>query len=151
MILFKQKLLEQCIALLQQRAVEYKQAIDDARMAQQSETKSSAGDKYETAREMMTQQIETLSVQLTATERDLSLITGLLSDGKSTSVITRGSLVLTSAGMFLIAAGVGKVMFDEMSVQVVSPDSPLAKLLIGKSNREKIVLNGKEIVVEDFA
>lgn len=148
MISFKQKLLQHCVDLLLQRAGEYKDGIEDARMAQQSETKSSAGDKYETAREMMTQQIETLSVQLTAVERDITLLKNLLSNPVAIAVITRGSVVTTTAGIFLIATGLGRVPFEGQTIQVISPDAPLAKLLLGKSKGQTIQLNGKEIGVE---
>lgn len=145
---FKQKLLLHVIALLQERKEEYSRAIEDVRVAQQTETKSSAGDKYETTREMMTQQIETLSVQLTAVERDLLVMQIILSNPVNSSHIRHGSVVTTSAGVFLIAIGLGKVTLDDTTIQVISANSPLAKLLMGKSKGETGMLIGREISVE---
>ena len=60
----KAKLHAMCISYVQNRMEAAVQAIDDAQQAANEETKSSAGDKYETGREMMQQEADRSQVQL---------------------------------------------------------------------------------------
>ena len=57
-MLIKQKLYNLCHAYLDNNIQNAEAVIADAREAARNETKSSAGDKYETAREMMQQDID---------------------------------------------------------------------------------------------
>ena len=62
----KKKLYDLCIAYVQGRMDEAKLAIDEAQKASNDDTKSSAGDKYETGREMMQQETDRNMAQLNA-------------------------------------------------------------------------------------
>jgi hypothetical protein len=56
-------------------------------------------------------------------------------------VIIPGSIVTTSNGVFYIAISLGQVMLEQMKFLVISPDSPIGKLLMGKKLGESIVWN----------
>src|SRR5690606_31265719 len=62
--LFKEMLYEQCLSAIQSRIANAELALKQAREASQDDTKSSAGDKYETTREMMQQDIDRNNMQL---------------------------------------------------------------------------------------
>jgi ribosome-binding ATPase YchF (GTP1/OBG family) len=63
--LLKKELLQQCIDFVQNRIDNAEQAIKSAQQASNDDTKSSAGDKYETSREMMQQDTNRNLAQLT--------------------------------------------------------------------------------------
>ena len=107
--------------------------------ASNNETKSSMGDKYETTREMVQQEINNLQVQLNENlkaKNSLKLIP-LLPSQK----IGFGSLVETSNGFFYISVSLGNLVFDNKKIFLISPESPLAKALFEKKKFEEFSLN----------
>jgi hypothetical protein len=75
-------------------------AIASAREASQNETKSSAGDKYETAREMMQQEIDMNAARLHQSQLQLSALERV-DVSKAYERVLTGSLVYTDNGQFL--------------------------------------------------
>lgn len=121
--------------------------IDQARESN-NETKSSMGDKYETSREMVQQEINNLQIQLNEhikSENSLKLIRV-----NPHQVIGLGSLIQTDQGLFYIAVSLGEIIFDKKKIFVISVESPLAKALIGKKKGEKISLNNMTQTVQDI-
>ena len=115
--------------------------------AANNETKSSMGDKYETSREMVQQEINNLQIQLNENIR-------LRNSLKSISVnphhnVGLGSLVKTDKGLFYIAVSLGEIIFNEDKIFVISTESPLAKAMSGKSqNAEFSFNNNKQQIVK---
>ena len=91
------------------------QAID----SRNSDTKSSAGDKFETSREMAQIEIHKIETEILKTQQ---FINDLLS--KSSQFIT------TDKGNFLIAIPFGKLMLNETEIFCISNSAPIAKDLI---------------------
>ncbi len=141
-VIAKIDIISACNQLLNDRATRLQQAIDDARDAALGETKSSAGDKYETGREMMLAEAERLSTQLADVEK---MRKGLYNaaNASSSSSIGLGSLVKTNAGFYFLAIGLGKVEVEEHTVYVISPASPIGQLFMGKIAGEEITFAGK--------
>ena len=107
--------------------------------ASNNETKSSMGDKYETTREMVQQEINNLQVQLNENikaKNSLKLIP--LSAAKS---VVFGSLVESSKGLFYISVSLGTIEIDKQKIFLISPESPLSKAMNGKLNGEEFSLN----------
>ncbi|SEG26139.1 hypothetical protein SAMN05421847_1814 [Halpernia humi] len=107
--------------------------------ASNNETKSSMGDKYETTREMVQQEINNLQVQLNENikaKNSLKLIP--LSANKS---IGFGTLVETSNGLFYISVSLGTIEINKQKIFLISPESPLAKAMNGKIEYEFFSLN----------
>ena len=107
--------------------------------ASNNETKSSMGDKYETTREMVQQEINNLQVQLNENLKAQSVL-------KTLSVSTHekiqpGSLVETNNGYFYIAISLGDLVFNNKKIFLISPESPLAKAMMGKLENEEFILN----------
>jgi transcription elongation GreA/GreB family factor len=63
---------------------------------------------------------------------------------KASETVTHGALVKTSQGNFFIAISLGLVSLDQQKYFVVSPDSTIGKLLMGKKVGEVISWNGNE-------
>lgn len=115
--------------------------------ASNNETKSSMGDKFETTREMVQQEINNLQIQLNENanaRNSLKLI-----NVKPHQMVGLGSLVQTDKGLFYIAVSLGEIIFDKKKIFVISTESPLAKELFGKKKNDGISLNNsKQMILE---
>lgn len=143
----KQQLYDRCRELVEQRIKNAKDAMDSAQEAANDETKSSAGDKYETGREMMQQEMENNAVQL-AEARKLKEVLDRITPGKSYDTVEGGSLVITNNGNFYISVGLGKISIDGKDYFAIAPSSPLGTLLMDKKAMEIIELNGRKFQIE---
>lgn len=101
--------------------------------AQSSETKSSAGDKFETSREMMQQERDRLEAQA-AVMRAHAVALEVASRAPAGQTVTRGTVVRRGdSTRYLIATGLGKICAPGGEIAwVVSPESPLGKALVGR-------------------
>ena len=116
--------------------------------ASNNETKSSMGDKYETTREMVQQEINNLQVQLNENVRaknSLKLINTNLHQ-----TIGLGSLVQTDKGFFYIAVSLGEIISNEQKIFVISTESPLGKALYGKKKGDEISLNNTRQIIQNL-
>ena len=115
--------------------------------ASNNETKSSMGDKFETTREMVQQEINNLQIQLNENanaRNSLKLI-----NVKPHQMVGLGSLVQTDKGLFYIAVSLGEIIFDKKKIFVISTESPLAKELFSKKKGDEISLNNsKQTILE---
>lgn len=110
--------------------------------------KSTAGDKHETGRAMIHLEQERLSEQSREVELQLSHIKKLR-EVRQTHIITNGSLVQTTAHLYFVGIGAGKVMVDGVAVFAVSVQSPIGALLLGKSKGDEVVFGNKKISIVD--
>ncbi|MBF8456940.1 GreA/GreB family elongation factor [Kaistella sp. G5-32] len=116
--------------------------------ASNNETKSSMGDKYETTREMVQQEINNLQVQLNENIRaknSLKLINSNLHQ-----IVGLGSLVQTDKGLFYIAVSLGEITFNQKKIFVISTESPLGKALFGKKKSDEISLNNIRQIIQNL-
>lgn len=119
------------------------------RMAQESaneETKSSAGDKYETGRAMAQLEIEKGSSQL-AEARKLKAVLEQLREPANAEVASRGSLVVTDLGNYFLSIPAGKLVVDGVTWFAISPASPLGSALMGARTGAAVPFQNKQIRV----
>ncbi|MCT2409736.1 GreA/GreB family elongation factor [Chryseobacterium antibioticum] len=107
--------------------------------ASSNDTKSSMGDKYETGREMLQQEINNLQRQLNESLNQLSVIQKISTE--PSDKVQNGALVKTDKGIFYIAASVGEIMSGNQKVMAISAESPLAKAMLGKKSEEEFTIN----------
>ena len=113
--------------------------------ASNNETKSSMGDKFETSREMVQQEINTLQIQLNENRNARDSLKTINTNLHQT--IGLGSLVQTEKGLFYIAVSLGEIISNEKKIFVISTESPLGKALYGKKKGDKILLNNMKQTV----
>ena len=133
------------IAQTLQEKVDYLQGLILDLRNSNSETKSSMGDKYETSREMMQQEITRIQNQLNEVLIQQEQFKKIVI--KKHDTIALGSYVETSMGNFCIAISLGEIDYNSKKLFVLSPITPLAKLLIGKKLGDEVYLNGKMIKI----
>jgi len=140
---FKNEICRQLLSMLESKAGEALQMLAALKESRDGETKSSAGDKYETARAMTQLEMEKAEIQLD----NIRLLQHELSRielDKTYRTAETGSLVITGEGKYFIAVGIGKVQVGNETVYVISAASPLGQFLSGKSAGDTGTFQGKE-------
>lgn len=147
---FKEKLLNFCKATLKRKIELISFSMDEIKGSMENETKSSAGDKHETARARMQAEHEKLSWQLDELKGQLVLLERI--DVKaSVKSISNGNLVETNKGLFFISVPLGKVELDEKTAYAISPVSPLGKKLMGLKVSDQLKVNETLYTIEDIS
>ena len=123
-------------------------AMESARESKNQETKSSAGDKFETGRVMMQREEEKNEAQW-AQLKELKLKLVTISTVTNSS-IAMGSLINTNQGKYFISIGIGKFKVGEETYFVISPESPVGHLLIGQSVGDKTSFNNRQIEIQNI-
>jgi hypothetical protein len=139
----KETLYAHCLQYVEQRIARIQEEITRVQASANEETKSSAGDKYETGRAMAQNEIERNTLQRMEAERLHSVLTNL-NQSIPFSMGSPGALVTTSKGVFYIAISLGAVPLQGKIYFIVSADSPIGKLLIGKKVGDLITWNGNQ-------
>lgn len=138
----RQKVIESCLQRVDNRT---RQITDELKLVQASanqETKSSAGDKYETGRAMAQLEIERLTSQLAEAEVLRSKLVGLKDVG-STDKVVPGVLITTTQGKYFISVSLGLIEVENEKYFCLSADAPIAKALMGKGAGEEVSFQGK--------
>jgi hypothetical protein len=148
MIELKKELYRQCVDYVENRVSAARLALIEAQEAANNETKSSAGDKYETDREMMQQQADMNQSKLNEANK-LKLALSNVSTNTTNEKAGPGSMVITDKGNFYIAISAGALKVDDMDFFAVSPVSPIGLKLTGLKAGGEFNLNNKSYTVKN--
>lgn len=121
--------------------------------ASNNDTKSSMGDKYETGREMLQQEINNLQVQLNEVLRQQDFLKTSFDKLRMTKKFDKaekGAIVKTEKGLFFISVSLGEINFENQKIICISPESPLAKAMNGKLKGETFSLNNMNQKIVDL-
>ena len=144
----KRYLHSHCLAYVQERIQAAQEAIQTAQRSANEETKSSAGDKYETGRAMAQLEIEKHSAQLTESLK-LRQVLDHISADDVWEVVRVGSVVMTNQGNFYLAISAGQFFFEGNTYFTLSPASPLGQMLMGLKVQASFVFNKKEYLIQE--
>lgn len=145
----KHQLLAHCREVTDQRITNLTSSLTDIKAARDGETKSSAGDKFETGRAMMQLEEAKLGGQLQEALKVRDII-DRIKPAITTERIAAGSLVATNRGNYLLAIGLGKVRLNDRVFFCTSLDSPIGRELHGKVTGESFEFNELEFEVRGF-
>ena len=134
----KAELLELVKQKISEKIQKLEQLIAETR-ASNNDTKSSMGDKYETSREMLQQEINNLQLQLNEQLKSQQILKNI--QPIAHKIVSLGSLVETDKGKFFIAVSIGELSFNQEKIFIISAESPLAKAMNGKKQGEFFSLN----------
>lgn len=127
---------------------EIKHQLADLSYSSAGEGKSSAGDKYETQREMIRQSQDILDLQLS---RTLSMISQLESiPMQALDQVQEGALVKLPLGLVWVGISLGKLVDDGNEYLLVSKDSPIFLAIKGLKTNQRTLFRGKELIIEDI-
>ena len=133
-----------CHAFIEQRISAARTAMQAAQESSSSETKSSAGDKYETGREMANAERDRNAAHMQQAQQ-LQAELARISPDALCDAVRPGALVATSMGQFYISISAGKL--EGYDVFAVSPAAPVAVALKGLRAGEEAAFNGKMVRV----
>lgn len=137
---FKQASFQNYKKQLSDKVSTLKQAMDELIADSSNDSKSTAGDKHETARAMMQIELQNLGRNVKVFEDSLQACERIgLQDARK--VVSPGSLILLDdQWIFLIGPGVPEIV-EGLSISFISTGSPLSKVLMGKVSGEIVELN----------
>lgn len=146
----KKEIHDQCLGVASNKQNEITTAISRIRESLLSESKSTAGDKHETGRAMLQLEREKLGLQLKNNE-SIYTILKKIDPTKNTQKIALGSLVKTDQRIYYLSVSLGKIIVKETPVFAISPITPIGKLLLGKTQGDTFIFNGKsQTIVEVY-
>ena len=133
-----------CHVFIEQRIAAARTAMQAAQESSSSETKSSAGDKYETGREMANAERDRNAAHMQQAQQ-LQAELGRISPDAPCDTVRPGALVHTSLGLFYVSISAGKL--EGHDVFAVSAAAPVAVALKGLRAGQEAVFNGKAVRV----
>jgi len=141
----KEALLHKCQEYVAQRLQRIQGTIHDIQESLSSETKSTAGDKHETGRAMLQLEREKAGAQLAQVQKLQQIVAKI--DLAASTHIRLGSLIITSQGQYFLSISIGKVEIEQQSYFVLAANSPIGKLLLGKTTGDSFNFNGNKVLI----
>jgi transcription elongation GreA/GreB family factor len=144
---FKEKVYLHCVSLINEKISTIQSSLDDIRTSIGNETKSTAGDKYETARAMLDIERENILGQMRVLREQkaaLELFNNESSHGKAAA----GSLVKTDKGYFYLSVALSRLIIDNVLVFALSAESPLGRKLLGVAIGDIVDFNNNSYIIE---
>lgn len=147
-IQLKKELIELCDTQLKEKKQMMLTSLASLQEALTNESKSSAGDKYETGTEMIQIEKQKIQTQLGVLESNFKLLHGATNASAKESV-QNGTLVITNNAKYFIGPSLGKVTINENVIFVISPSSPIAQAMLQLKTGSEFQFNGQGIVIEE--
>ena len=143
----KQKIFSHYRQVLNEKISSLQLVLSDLKESGANETKSTAGDKHETALAML--QIEQANTRGQLKEVvDQRNLFDRIDPSISSGVIVNGSLIKTNRGWLFLSVAAGKAIVDGNTVIALSPQSPLGQKLMGKREGDGVEVNNTRYVIE---
>ncbi len=136
------------LAQVQERMDIAKASMDEIQAAANNETKSSAGDKYETSRAMGQINKDMYARQFYSASNEWQVLQRINIDMHFKEAFP-GAIVETEIGFFFISISAGKISTDGCQMIAVSPQSPIGKALYGKKMGDQFLFNNKMIAIKN--
>lgn len=143
----KQKVHQHYLHLVNDKISLLHQDLADLKESGANETKSTAGDKHETALAMLQieqenkrQQLAQVSAQKIIVEKINPIIVA--------AIVVSGSLVKTNKGYLFMSVALGKAIVEGITLTALSPQSPLGKQLMGLKATDTAIINNKSYYIE---
>ena len=114
-----------------------------------NETKSTAGDKHETALAMLQIEQANAAAQLEDALNKQNALKRIQPEIQAISIVN-GSLVKTKQVYLFLSAALGKAEIDHRKVIALSPQSPLGQKLMGLKTGDRTSMNKMEYIIEEI-
>ena len=145
----KQKIYNHYLQVLNKKIDSLQQVLNDLKESGANETKSTAGDKHETALAML--QIEQANTRQQLKEvLDQKMLFEKIDPSLSPVAIVNGSLIKTNRGYLFLSVAAGKAIVDGNPVIALSPQSPLGLKLIGLKLNDVAEINNTSYLIESI-
>lgn len=139
----KKILFNNCVEYVKNRQNTIKKTIGSNKEALHSESKSSAGDKHETGRAMLQLEMEKAGQQLKEVDQ-MKLVLKRIQYNSISTTVSLGSVVVTENGNYFLGVSIGEFIIDKKPYFVISLNTPIGKLLLGKVKNDVFLFQGKQ-------
>ena len=116
-----------------------KDTLQAAIISRNSDTKSSAGDKFETSREMAQIEITKIEAEILKTQQFIQYLT-----------TNTAQLVITDRSIFCITIAFGKLIVNGTEVFCISNSAPISKALVNTKISQQFEFGGVPYKVLDI-
>lgn len=138
----KGKLYKACEVYLEERINRIELALFGLEGDLENETKSSAGDKYETGREMINLEWNKLATQLQQFKNLRNTL--CVANGRTNNASAQlGTAVKTNMANYFIAIPAHRITVEGEEYFAIGANSPIAQLLLNKKAGEEMTFKGK--------
>ena len=142
----KQKIYNHYLNLVHEKTAMLQKVLDDLKESGANETKSTAGDKHETALAMLQIEQANTRAQLQEVLNQQAALEKINPEISATTVLN-GSLVKTDRGYLFLCVALGKAVVDGIAVIALSPQSPLGQKLMGLGVGEVVSVNNTNYAI----
>ncbi len=146
----KEKVYSVCLQLINKKVVFLKQSITDLTEGGESDAKSSAGDKHETARAMLQAEQEKLNHQL-GEVMEQKVVLDKINPAIPLDRVGLGAFIKTDKGYLFLSVALGKIKVDGAEVITLSPASPLGIKLMGLIVNQSVQINTTTYLVQEIS
>ena len=145
----KQKIYNHYLQLINDKVNLLQQVLADLKESGTNETKSTAGDKHETALAML--QIEQANTRAQLKEvLEQKAVLERINPALSSVKIVNGTLIKTDRGWLYMSTALGKAAVEGITVIALSPQSPLGKKMMGLTVTDTVEMNNTRYTIESL-
>jgi transcription elongation GreA/GreB family factor len=135
--------------ILSESIIQATRDYDLAKESRDSDTKSSAGDKFETGREMMQREMDKISASIDQSKNQLNFLSKI-NLNRPYSIVDLGCLIITDQDIYYISIGLGKVEINAELIYAISLDSPIGQIFKGKRVGDILEFRGKTLKINQL-
>lgn len=145
----KQKAHQHFLQMVNDKIRLLQEDLADLKESGANETKSTAGDKHETALAMLQLEQANKRVQL---ERVIAqkIVMEKINPTIGAAMIVSGSLIKTDKGYLFMSVALGRAVVDEITITALSPQSPLGSRLMGLKAGDPVAFNQTNYYIESI-
>ncbi|MDW3194150.1 MAG: 3-oxoacyl-ACP synthase [Cytophagales bacterium] len=143
----KKALLDHCKEVVDEKFHNLIALDKAAQSSANNETKSSAGDKYETGRAMMHLEKERLASQMNEVAK-LKKPLEMINPDKESPSVELGSIVHTEDRNYFISVSLGEITVADQIFFCISPVTPIGTLMQGKQTGETFQFAGEAVIIQ---
>ncbi len=143
----KQKVHQHYLQIVNDKISLLQQVLADLKESGANETKSTAGDKHETALAMLQIEQANKREQLGQVIAQKILVEKI-NPTIVAAIVVSGSLVKTDKGYLFMSVALGKAVVEGITLTALSPQSPLGKQLMGLKAGDTAIINNKSYYIQ---
>ncbi len=147
---FKEKVYQEYVSFVNEKIISLQKILNELSDSAKNETKSTAGDKHETALAMLQIEQENTRIKFAEASKQKKEIENININILSKKII-KGSLIKTDKGFLFLCIALGKIIIDEQKVIALSPQSPLGIKLIGLQIYDIVEINNTKYHIQEIS
>ena len=145
----KQKIYDHYVQIVNDKIGMLQHILADLKESGANETKSTAGDKHETALAMLQIEQANKREQLKEAVAQKTIL-GNIDPTITAALVVNGSLIKTDRGYLFMSIALGKASVEGNAVIALSPQSPLGSKLMGKIKGDEVEMNAALYKIESI-